>query len=147
MATVDVTIYGAGAFGLAVGYACASRGAKVRVIDPNGVASGSSGGLVGALAPHVPENWNTKKAFQFDSLIMAEIFWPTLNGFPVKAADICGRGGFNPWRMIGLLLWRKPEPFPPPICGKERQNGRSYLLTSSGLGRRNPTRDWWCSIH
>ncbi|MCL7408746.1 NAD(P)/FAD-dependent oxidoreductase [Marivivens donghaensis] len=75
MATVDVTIYGAGAFGLAVGYACASRGAKVRVIDPNGVASGSSGGLVGALAPHVPENWNTKKAFQFDSLIMAETFW------------------------------------------------------------------------
>jgi len=75
MATVDVTIYGAGAFGLAVGYACALRGAKVRVIDPNGVAAGSSGGLVGALAPHVPENWNTKKAFQFESLIMAETFW------------------------------------------------------------------------
>jgi len=27
------------------------------------------------LAPHVPENWNDKKAFQFDSLIMAEGFW------------------------------------------------------------------------
>jgi glycine oxidase len=45
------------------------------VIDPNGVAAGSSGGLVGALAPHVPENWNEKKAFQFESLIYAEQFW------------------------------------------------------------------------
>ncbi|MEO0930773.1 MAG: FAD-dependent oxidoreductase, partial [Pseudomonadota bacterium] len=72
MATVDVTVMGAGIFGLSVAYTCARRGARVRVIDPYGVASGSSGGLVGALAPHVPENWNEKKAFQFDSLIMAQ---------------------------------------------------------------------------
>jgi len=75
MATADVTMMGAGVFGLSVAYACARRGAAVRVIDPHGVASGSSGGLVGALAPHVPENWNAKKAFQFQSLIMAEAFW------------------------------------------------------------------------
>ncbi|MEL6685926.1 MAG: FAD-dependent oxidoreductase [Pseudomonadota bacterium] len=75
MATADVTVMGAGVFGLSVAYACARRGAAVRVIDPHGVASGSSGGLVGALAPHVPENWNEKKAFQFESLIMAEAFW------------------------------------------------------------------------
>ena len=75
MATVDITIMGAGIFGLSVGYACAKRGAKVRVIDPAGVAAGASGGLVGALAPHVPENWNDKKAFQFESLLMAEDFW------------------------------------------------------------------------
>ena len=75
MATPDITILGAGAFGLAVGFALAKRGAKVRVLDPNGVGSGSSGGLVGALAPHVPENWNDKKAFQLESLLMAERFW------------------------------------------------------------------------
>lgn len=75
MATADVTVMGAGVFGLSVAYACAMRGAAVRVIDPHGVASGASGGLVGALAPHVPENWNDKKAFQFESLIMAEAFW------------------------------------------------------------------------
>ncbi len=75
MATIDVTVMGAGVFGLSVAFACAKRGAAVRVIDPAGVAAGSSGGLVGALAPHVPENWNEKKAFQFDSLIMAEAFW------------------------------------------------------------------------
>lgn len=75
MATADVTVMGAGVFGLSVAYACARRGAVVRVIDPHGVAAGSSGGLVGALAPHVPENWNEKKAFQFESLIMAAAFW------------------------------------------------------------------------
>lgn len=75
MATVDVTVMGAGVFGLSVAYACARRGAQVRVIDLHGVAAGASGGVVGALAPHVPENWNDKKAFQFDSLIMAADFW------------------------------------------------------------------------
>ncbi|MDC0738006.1 FAD-binding oxidoreductase [Cognatishimia sp. SS12] len=72
---VDVTVMGAGALGLSVAWACLLRGAKVQVIDPGGVAAGASGGIVGALAPHTPENWNDKKAFQFDSLIMAEDFW------------------------------------------------------------------------
>lgn len=75
MATVDVTIRGAGAFGLSVAYACARRGAKVRVIDPGGIGAGASGGVVGALAPHVPENWNPKKAFQFEALDSGESFW------------------------------------------------------------------------
>lgn len=75
MAMADVTIYGAGIFGLSIAWACQKRGAKVRVIDPFGPGAGSSGGLVGALAPHVPENWNPKKAFQFESLMMAEPFW------------------------------------------------------------------------
>ncbi|WP_424988044.1 NAD(P)/FAD-dependent oxidoreductase [Microbulbifer sp. S227A] len=72
---VDVTIRGAGIFGLSIAWACARRGASVRVIDPNGPGSGASGGIVGALAPHVPENWNAKKAFQLDSLLMAAGFW------------------------------------------------------------------------
>lgn len=71
----DVTVRGAGIFGLSIAWACARRGARVRVIDPAGPGSGASGGLVGALAPHVPEAWNDKKAFQFESLLMAENFW------------------------------------------------------------------------
>lgn len=86
MATADVTVMGAGVFGLSVAYACARRGAVVRVIDPAGVAAGSSGGLVGALAPHVPENWNEKKAFQFESLIMAKAFWAGVEG--LTGADV-----------------------------------------------------------
>ncbi|SDE11503.1 NAD(P)/FAD-dependent oxidoreductase [Ruegeria marina] len=75
MAMAEVTIRGAGIFGLSIAWTCVLRGARVQVVDPFGPGSGSSGGLVGALAPHVPENWNAKKAFQFDSLIMAEAFW------------------------------------------------------------------------
>ncbi|MBS1300982.1 FAD-binding oxidoreductase [Loktanella sp. SALINAS62] len=71
----DVTVRGAGVFGLSIAWACALRGARVQVIDPAGVASGASGGIVGALAPHVPEQWNDKKAFQLDSLLMAQAFW------------------------------------------------------------------------
>lgn len=66
---------GAGVFGLSIAYECARRGAKVQVIDPNGPGFGSSGGIVGALAPHTPERWDTKKAFQFESLLAASSFW------------------------------------------------------------------------
>lgn len=75
LAMADVTIYGAGIFGLSVAWSCVKRGATVQIIDPNGLGAGSSGGIVGALAPHTPENWNDKKQFQFESLIMAETYW------------------------------------------------------------------------
>ncbi|MBK0325859.1 FAD-binding oxidoreductase [Rhodobacteraceae bacterium F11138] len=75
MAMTDVTVRGAGIFGLSIAWVCARRGARVRMIDPFGPGAGASGGVVGALAPHVPENWNDKKAFQLDSLLMAEPFW------------------------------------------------------------------------
>ncbi|WP_353474675.1 FAD-dependent oxidoreductase [Salipiger sp. H15] len=75
LGNVDVTVRGAGIFGLSTAWACLERGAKVRVVDPFGAGSGSSGGQVGALAPHVPENWNPKKAFQLESLLMAAEFW------------------------------------------------------------------------
>ena len=48
-----MTVRGAGIFGLAIAWTCARRGAAVRVIDPGGPGAGASGGLVGALAPHV----------------------------------------------------------------------------------------------
>lgn len=75
MASADVTIRGAGIFGLATAWACVKRGLKVRVSDPGGIGAGASGGVVGALAPHAPESWNPMKQFQFESLIMAEAWW------------------------------------------------------------------------
>ncbi|WP_370159379.1 NAD(P)/FAD-dependent oxidoreductase [Limimaricola soesokkakensis] len=86
MASVDLTVMGAGAWGLSVAVACARRGAHVRVIDPHGPAAGASGGIVGALAPHVPEQWNEKKAFQLEALLMAEDYW----------ADIARLSGADP---------------------------------------------------
>ena len=75
MARVDLTVRGGGIFGLSVAYEAARRGAKVRLIETVRIGAGASGGLVGALSPHVPEGWNPKKAFQLDSLLMAEGFW------------------------------------------------------------------------
>ncbi|MBK6465937.1 MAG: FAD-dependent oxidoreductase [Rhodobacter sp.] len=86
MASVEVTVRGAGIFGLSVAWACARRGARVRVVDPFGAGVGASGGVMGALAPHVPEAWNALKAFQLDSLLMAEGWWQA-----VRAA-----GGVDP---------------------------------------------------
>ncbi|MFS4580940.1 NAD(P)/FAD-dependent oxidoreductase [Phaeobacter sp. C3_T13_0] len=75
MAMADITVRGAGIFGLSIAWTCARRGASVQIIDPFGAGAGSSGGLVGALAPHVPENWNAKKQYQLESLLMAQEFW------------------------------------------------------------------------
>jgi len=86
MARPDITVMGAGIFGLSIAWACVKKGAFVQVIDPHGPGAGASGGVVGALAPHVPENWNAKKAFQFDSLIMADAFW----------AEVAATSGISP---------------------------------------------------
>ena len=75
LATPDLTVRGAGIFGLSIAWAAARRGARVRVIDTARVGAGASGGIVGAMAPHVPEGWNEKKAFQLGSLLLAADWW------------------------------------------------------------------------
>ncbi|MEH6740737.1 MAG: FAD-dependent oxidoreductase [Sulfitobacter sp.] len=88
----DITIRGAGIFGLSIAWACVQRGATVQIIDPNGAGAGSSGGLVGALAPHVPESWNTKKAFQLESLLMTKQFWSEIAATGGKDAGYARTG-------------------------------------------------------
>lgn len=83
---MHITVMGAGILGLTAAWQMARRGAKVRLIEAERVGAGSSGGLVGALAPHVPEQWNAKKAFQLDSLLMAEGFW----------REVSATGGVDP---------------------------------------------------
>lgn len=75
----DVIVIGAGVFGLHTALALQKRGKIVRVLDrANRLGAGASGGIVGALAPHMPERWNAKKQFQLDALLslaplMAEV--------------------------------------------------------------------------
>lgn len=66
---------GGGIFGLSCAWELIRRGARVRLIEAAHIGAGASGGLVGALSPHMPENWNPKKQFQLDSLLMAQSFW------------------------------------------------------------------------
>lgn len=79
-----VTVVGGGIIGLCCAWECLRRGAKVRLLEAACIGAGSSGGHVGALAPHAPENWNDKKAFQLDSLLMAGDFWAGI----AKASDL-----------------------------------------------------------
>lgn len=83
---IDVTVRGGGIFGLAVAWACARRGARVRLIERERIGAGASGGLVGALAPHAPERWDDAKGFQLESLLMAGDWW----------AAVAAAGGGDP---------------------------------------------------
>jgi glycine oxidase len=96
LARTDITVRGAGIFGLSIAWACARRGARVRVIDPHGIGAGSSGGLVGALSPHVPEAWNAKKAFQLESLLMAGDWWRGVEAASGLASGYARTGRLQP---------------------------------------------------
>ena len=92
MARVDLCVMGGGIFGLSIAWAAARRGASVRLCEARHLGAGASGGLVGALAPHVPESWNVKKAFQLDSLLMAADWWAEVEAAAGQSAGY-GRSG------------------------------------------------------
>ncbi len=93
---VDVTVRGGGIFGLACAYEMARRGARVRLIETRALGAGASGGTVGALAPHVPENWNPKKQFQLESLLMAPVFWAEVAAAGGQDAGYAQTGRLQP---------------------------------------------------
>lgn len=95
---------GAGVFGLSIAFACLRRGAAVQVIDPNGVAAGASGGIVGALAPHVPEQWNPKKEFQRDSLFMQPAFWASVEDISGEPTGYAKTGRLQPIADTAALV-------------------------------------------
>lgn len=75
MASAKITVAGAGIFGLSCAWELVRRGQPVRVLEAVRIGAGPSGGLVGALAPHAPEDWNPKKQMQLDALVAAEDWW------------------------------------------------------------------------
>jgi len=75
MASGKITVAGAGIFGLSCAWELLRRGQPVRVFEAGRIGSGASGGHVGALAPHAPENWNAKKQIQLDALVAAPGWW------------------------------------------------------------------------
>ncbi len=96
MTRVDLTVRGAGIFGLSIAWEAARRGARVRVIETARIGAGASGGLVGAMAPHVPEQWNAKKAFQLDSLLMAAQWWAAVEAASGLSSGYARTGRLQP---------------------------------------------------
>jgi glycine oxidase len=116
MASHDLTVMGGGIFGLACAWEATWRGAKVRLIERHAIGAGASGGLVGALAPHVPENWNDKKQFQLESLLMAPDWW----------AAVADAGGGDP----GYLRSGRLQPIPD---DRALANARARIAESKTL--------------
>ena len=96
----DLTVRGAGIFGLSIAWTALRRGARVTIVDPHGPGAGASGGVVGALQPHTPDPWNDKKQFQLESLLMAKDFW---DGVEAQSGVSSGYG------QVGRLMPLKTD--------------------------------------
>lgn len=68
----DLAIIGGGVVGLWCAYLAKQAGLRTVLFEANKIASGASGGLLGALMPHMPTQWYEKKQFQFEALIDLE---------------------------------------------------------------------------
>lgn len=153
MARPDITIMGAGIFGLSIAWAAAKRGAKVRLIEARAIGAGASSGPVGALSPHVPEAWNDKKAFQLHSLLMAQDWWAAVEqtaGLPtgygrtgrlqpladaraIEMAKARQPSAQNLWR--GLAEW---QVVPTTGAAWEPQSATGFMVKDTLTARLNP---------
>jgi glycine oxidase len=68
----ELVIVGGGIMGLWAALKAERLGIDTLLIDGSGIASGASGGLLGALMAHMPDRWNEKKQLQFDGLLSLE---------------------------------------------------------------------------
>jgi glycine oxidase len=69
---VDLLVVGGGVMGLWTALFAAQKGLSVHLVDRRHIGAGASGGVLGALMPHLPDRWNAKKAFQFAALVSLE---------------------------------------------------------------------------
>ena len=93
--TYDLAVAGAGIFGLSVARAAIKAGVKTVVLEANHVGAGSSGGLLGALMPHMPARWNPKKEFQFQALLSLE---DHIKSLEAETGEQCG------YKRLGRIL-------------------------------------------
>jgi glycine oxidase len=70
--SADLLIAGGGIMGLWAAVYAERQGIDTLLIDAGTIGQGASGGLLGALMPHMPDKWNAKKQFQFDALVSLE---------------------------------------------------------------------------
>lgn len=68
----DLLIVGGGIMGLWAAVMADRAGLKTVLVERDRIGAGASGGVLGALMPHMPDRWNAKKQFQFDALLSLE---------------------------------------------------------------------------
>jgi glycine oxidase len=70
--STDLLIVGGGIMGLWAAVHAERQGIATLLVDAGHLGQGASGGLLGALMPYMPDRWDEKKQFQFDSLVSLE---------------------------------------------------------------------------
>ncbi|WP_284776056.1 FAD-binding oxidoreductase [Agrobacterium sp. lyk4-40-TYG-31] len=70
--SVSLLIIGGGIMGLWAAVKADRLGIDTLLLDAGNIGDGASGGLLGALMPHMPDRWSDKKQFQFDALVSLE---------------------------------------------------------------------------
>ncbi len=91
-----ITIIGAGVYGLSCALALLKDGHQVRVLEKGRIGQGASGGLVGALSPHVPEDWNPRKQFQLEALVSGAAHWAEVERLSGRASSYGRVGRYMP---------------------------------------------------
>ena len=71
---MTITVVGAGVIGCAIAYEVASRGARVRLIDPRGVADGATRASAGILAPYIEGHGSSLLDLGISSLALYDGF-------------------------------------------------------------------------
>ncbi|ACI56158.1 FAD dependent oxidoreductase [Rhizobium leguminosarum bv. trifolii WSM2304] len=93
----QLLIVGGGIMGLWAAVHAERRGIDTIIADAGRLGGGASGGLLGALMPHMPDRWSDKKQFQFDALVSLEAEIATL-----EAATGLSAGYRRSGRLIPL---------------------------------------------
>lgn len=118
---VDLFVVGGGVMGLWTALFAAREGFSVRLVEKRTIGAGASGGVLGALMPHLPDRWNAKKAFQFDALVSLEAEIATLEAETGLSAGYRRSGRLIPLAkphnrdialrhaQDALAVWRTPD--------------------------------------
>lgn len=69
---MPLLIVGGGIMGLWAAVKAERLGIETLLMEADRPGGGASGGLLGALMPHMPDRWSDKKQFQFDALVALE---------------------------------------------------------------------------
>ncbi len=69
---VDLLVVGGGVMGLWTALTAVRAGLSVQLIERRRIGAGASGGMLGALMPHLPDQWDDKKVFQLAALTALE---------------------------------------------------------------------------
>ena len=112
---VDLLVIGGGVMGLWAAHHAVRAGLSVHLVDAGRIGSGASGGLPGALMPHMPDRWNGKKQFQFEALVSLE---EEINA--LEAATGLSTGYRRSGRLIPL-----PKPHLSEIALGHREDARA----------------------